>query len=159
MTVTVQLDIDEVDELYLYALEKRDWFDANWDYSTGRTKYDRLIYEMAGRAGEYAVAKYLHVPFIKNIEGDLDGDVAGYQVKTATCHAYNLMTHDQSPRGVYIFATCEHPSEVRLHGWIALMDTLDASRKRHDLPRAPYVTPKKYLRPMDTLPALARHRS
>lgn len=110
--------------------------------------------EYVGRIGEYALAKFLGVPYPFHITGDMDGDVAGYQVRTRSRHYYDLPTYDRDAPGIYVLATFEPDAGnglVILHGWTDLAATLDPERWATHLPFPCYLTRQRELKPMGTL--------
>jgi hypothetical protein len=110
--------------------------------------------EYVGRVGEYALAKFLGVEYPFHITGDLDGDVAGYQVRTRSRHYYELPTYDRDEPGIYVLATFEPDAGnglVILHGWTDLAATTVPERWATHLPFPCYLTPHRDLHPMTTL--------
>lgn len=154
MRPRVQLTATDLRKVAYYAAKIREYRAGREDRFTV-DGHDKTSKEVVGRVGEYAVAKYLGVEYPFRIEGDIDGDVAGYQVRTRSRHFYDLPTYDWDTDGTYILATWDPRSSdgiVILHGWASLAETRQSQRWAADLPFPCYLTRQKDLNPMSTLP-------
>jgi hypothetical protein len=150
----VHLTRSEREQVHQYATEIRRHRSNRPDKFTRVPGQDMARSEYIGRAGEYALAKHLGVPYPFHVTGDIDGDVAGYQVRTRSRHYYDLPTHDYDTPGLYVLATFEPDSGnglVILHGWTDLAATQVPERWATHLPFPCYLTPQRDLKPMGTL--------
>ena len=156
MRPRVQLTATELRKVAYYAEKIREYRAGRSDRFTVEG-HDMTANETVGRVGEYAVAKYLGIEYPFHLEGDIDGDVGGYQVRTRSRHFYDLPTYDWDTAGTYILATWDPWSPhgiVILHGWAALDETRLSERWAADLPHPCYLTRQKDLHPMSTLPEI-----
>lgn len=150
---------DELDAISDYAQRCRQHRQeiAMPDYFT-RPGKPQLAKEILGRAGEYAVAKYLGVdyPFvILPWEVPGGGDVAGYEVRTRSNHNGELCTYPKDSDRVFILVTSVDCRLFVIHGWAHASETKHPDRWRDDLPYPCFVTPQKLLHPLNTLPEVS----